>query len=112
MLVRRYADEPTALEIFEAARDLLFTQDLDASVLRFSVNRSFHVALIGDVPLTADAGRVVAELLDRGGEPVELPPFAADDLRKRREQFKQSGIDYFERRNPSIHQTYDGTPAE
>lgn len=101
MLVRRYQHESAARTVYEAARDLLFTQDLDASVLRFSVNRSFHVALIGDVPLTPAAQRALDALLDRGGEPVELPPFAADDLRERRAQFKESGIDYYERRTDS-----------
>lgn len=98
LLVRRYADEPTALKTFEAARDLLFTQDLDASVLRFSINRTFHVAVIGESPLSQEASGAVNEVLELAGEPVELPPFAADELRERRQQFKESGIDYWERR--------------
>jgi hypothetical protein len=101
LLVRRYQDESASFTIYEAARDLVLTQELDATVPCFFVNRSFHLSLVGVVALPDDAFRLIDELLDRYGEPPEPPPPAALDLRRRPARRKDSSTDYPESRADS-----------
>ena len=98
LLVRRYQNASAALKIYEATRDVLFTQDLDASVLRFTLDGVNHVAVLGEEPLDVEASGTVAALLDDGGEHAELPEPVRDELLVRRRAFKASGADFFERR--------------
>ena len=107
MLVRRYQNESAARKIYEAARDLLFTRDLDASVLRFTIDGVSHVVVLGEEPLNVETSEVVETLLDESGEHSDIPELARDQLRLRRRSFKSTGADYFERRTTFIppHQT-------
>lgn len=98
LLVRRYPDESTALAVYDGVYGLLFTEDLDASVFRLSLNGLFHVAMIGEQPLASDDEHAVNAIFATAGEPAELPAIAIDELRERRRAFKATGAGFFERR--------------
>lgn len=98
LVVRRYRDEPAALTTYEAVRDLLFTEDLDASVFRFTLNGVCHVAVVGETPFETSRWQPMFGLLDTDGEQTELPADASEHLWARRRSFKATGADYLERR--------------
>ncbi len=98
LVARRFPDVASALRAYEAARYLLLTEDLDASVLRFSVNGVRHVALLGEVPLPTAAQEKMKAAMERESEAADLPDIVAAQLRTRRREFKISGLDYLERR--------------
>jgi hypothetical protein len=98
LVVRRYRDEPAALNTYEVARDLLFTEDLDASVFRFTLDGVCHVAVVGETPFETSRWRTMLTLLDAEGEQTQLPDEASERLWTRRHAFKATGADYLERR--------------
>jgi hypothetical protein len=91
-------DEAEARKAWERARDLLLIEDLDASVLRFTLGGRSHVALLGELPLPGCAGERMKRVLEEGSEPAVLPAAVEDRLRLRRREFKGLGFDYLERR--------------
>jgi hypothetical protein len=97
VLTSRFPDEKQALKAYETARDLLLSDDLDASVFRFTVSGVSFVAVLGNPPLKREAAEKVESAL-RAGQPAELPPGVLDHLRERRRAFKGLRIDYLERR--------------
>jgi hypothetical protein len=101
LIARRFPDETRARKAWEQARDLLLTEDLDASVLRFTLDGRSHVALLGELPLPLDAGEKMKGVLEQGSEPAVLPAAVEDRLRLRRREFKGLGFDYLERRGPA-----------
>ena len=98
ILARRFPDTQGAVKAWEQARNLLLTEDLDASVLRFTLDVRSHVALLGELPLAADASDKMKAVLENGSEPAALPEAVTGELRSRRKEFKNLGFDYLERR--------------
>ena len=96
-LARRFSDEEQALRAYEAARDLLLSDDLDASVFRFSLSGVSFVAVLGSRPLERNAAEQVESILSEG-HGAELPREVLEHLRERRRAFKGLRIDYLERR--------------
>src|SRR5438128_313364 len=90
-LVRRYPDVGSALEAYEATRDLLLEADLEASIFRFQLNGLNHLCILGEFPLDAEIHSVVEALLERGEE-VEVPPEVESELRVRRQRFLGLGL--------------------
>ena len=99
LIARRFPNARAALRAYEEARDLLLTEDLDASVLRFQLGGQSHLALLGELPLPVDAEQKMKAALERGSEPAALPGPVTDYLRSRRRDFKNLGFDYLERRS-------------
>ncbi len=98
LLVRQYPDARTALVTYEAARDLLLTNDLDASVLRVTVNGISFVTVLGEGALdSVSTGRLDVAL--GRGVATTLPDEVGDELRRRRRAFKHTGIGFMERRS-------------
>ncbi len=97
LLVRRYADARTAVNAYEAARDLLVDHELDASVLRMTVNGLSFVTVLGEEPLDGEASARMAVALGPGVE-ATLPEEVASEARRRRRAFKRTGAEFMERR--------------
>jgi hypothetical protein len=98
LVARRYPDARKALVAYEAARDLLLTDDLDASVLRVTVNGTSFVTVLGETALNEPT----TERLERAlGEATtaELPEDVKRLLRERRRAFKETGFGFMERRS-------------
>ena len=72
-LVRRFSDPRSALQVFETARDLLLSEDLEASAFRFLFGEQSFVALIGDETPAPPALARVHEALASGTPVGELP---------------------------------------
>ncbi len=105
LVARRFSNVTSALKAYEAARDLLLTEDLDASVLRFTLDGQSHVAVLGESPLPPAGDEKMRAIIEPGSEVVELPEQIADKLRARRREFKNLGLNYLERRtgpNPDV----------
>jgi len=98
LLVRQYPDARTALVSYEAARDLLLDDDLDASVLRVTVNGVSFVTVMGEGPLDSESVGRLDVALGRGIAST-LPDEVGDALRRRRRAFKHTGIGFLERRS-------------
>ena len=96
---RRFPDVASALKAYEAARDLLLTEALDAGVLRFSLNGESHIALLGELPLAAAADKKMKALIEENSEAAVMPDEVAEELRSRRREFKSLGLEYLERRS-------------
>jgi hypothetical protein len=97
---RRYADARLARAAYEAARDaLLIEHDVDASVLRFTLNGVSHVAILGETPLDQREKELVAAAFGDDGEAVDVPYDITDRLRDRRKEMTGLGFDYVERRS-------------
>jgi len=86
------------LRAFIQARDLLLSDDLDASVLRFLFKGASHLAILGESPLPSQGEAKLRAVIEQGSAAIELPAEAAKHLRARRQQFKATGFDYLERR--------------
>lgn len=98
LLARRYPDAGSALTAYEAARDLLLEDDLDASVLRITLNAVSFVTVLGEAPLENEA----AEHLDAAlgeGIAAQLPSQVVAQLQERRRAFKGTGFGFMERRS-------------
>ena len=98
MLVRRYPDVTRALGAYEAARDLLLEDQLDASVLRLTVNHVSFVTVLGEVPLGPQPAKRMEAALGEGVDD-SLPEEVGNELRRRRRAFKHTGLDFIERRS-------------
>jgi hypothetical protein len=97
VLTSRFPDEKRALKAYETARDLLLSDDLDASVFRFTLSGVSFVAVLGAPPLKREAVEMVESALS-AGERAEVPPGVLEHLRERRRAFKGLRVDYLERR--------------
>src|SRR5437868_5377519 len=86
MLVRRYPDARRALTAYEAARDLLLEDALDASALRLTLNAVSFVAVLGEAPLETEAMEHMNAALGPGVE-AGLPDEVGAELRRRRRAF-------------------------
>lgn len=98
ILARRFPDPPRARAAYEAARDLLLDEDLDASVFRMTLSGVSFVAVVGIAPPREDATQRMEDAL-AAGEPAELPEEILQHLRERRHAFKGLPIEYLERRS-------------
>ena len=97
MLASRFTTVGDALKAYEETRDLLFLDDLDASVVRFTFEGESFVAVVGEVPPPEeDIEHIKSSLV--AGRPSELPPVVADHLRERRRRFKATKLEFLERR--------------
>ncbi len=98
LLARRYTDATKALGAYEAARDLLLTEDLDASVLRVTVNGTSFVTVLGEALLDEESSEHLERALG-GATEAELPEEVKRLLRERRRAFKETGFGFMERRS-------------
>ena len=96
--VSRFDSADEARVVYEALRDLLTLDDLDASTFRFTVNGASHVALLGEDPLAATTEERVHSLLGRGVV-SEVPIDVSRQLQERRSRFRSTGLEFYERRN-------------
>jgi len=97
MAVRRYSDERSALEAYEAARDaLLIDNNLDASVIRGQLAGGHFVVVLGDTPLRDDERPILDAALP--GDEATLPDVVIRALQERRQQATATGMGYIERR--------------
>ncbi len=94
-IARRYDNPDDALAAYRRARDLLFSQDLDATTFRILLEGQPYVALIGEAPLTEAATTAMEEAFGTG-EPAELPSDVVDQLGARRAQVVRPGLGYLE----------------
>ncbi len=95
--VRRFADERVALAAYEGVRDLLLSDDADASVFRFTLSGDSFIALVAETAPDEQSLSKFEDVLCLG-EQAEAPPPVIEHLRERRRRFKDLGIDYLERR--------------
>jgi hypothetical protein len=98
VMARRFPDPVGALKIYEAARDLLLKEDLDASAFRFFLDGENYVAIVGEAPLPSKAARKLHEALRSGQEVGQLPASVVEHFRERRREFKGLGVEFLERR--------------
>lgn len=98
VLARRYPDASSARRVWEAVRGLLLAEDLEASTFRFTLDGVDHVAVLGEAPLESDMHRTLQVLLDARGTHADVPDSALEQLRERRQRFRQTGFNYFEQR--------------
>jgi hypothetical protein len=96
LLAYCYPDMQTAGEAFERARDIVFSEDIDASAYRVQLNGVPHVVVLGEAPLLPELRRRF-EVACAGGEPVELPTDARAVLVRRRLEGRIRGA-FWERR--------------
>lgn len=101
ILASRFPNEEQSLRAYETARDLLLTDDLDASVFRFTLSGTRFVAVVGAAPLEREAAEKVEHALG-DGQAAKLPQDVTDHLRSRRRAFKGLRIDYLERRRGTM----------
>ncbi len=98
LLARRYSDATKALAAYEAARDLLLMDDLDASVLRVTVNGTSFVTVLGEIALSETTTERLESALTEAPA-AELPRDVQQFLRERRRAFKETGFRFMERRS-------------
>lgn len=98
VMARRFPDPVAALKSFEAARDLLLKEDLDASAFRFFLDGENYVAIVGEAPLLAEATSKLEQALRWGQEAGQLPASVVEHFRERRREFKGLGVEFLERR--------------
>ena len=94
----RFKDAQTAVQAYEAIRDLLLTDDIDASVFRFTLDGVSHVGIVGETSLGDTAAEKIDLALKRGTN-ADVPPSVVHRLRRRRQDFKGLKIDFLERRS-------------
>jgi len=97
VLTRRYRTVDAALQAYETTRDLIVSEDIDASVFRYTLSGESFLSVLGEEPLS----RVATQMIDvaiQAGEHLEIPEVVLDHLRDRRRRFKQLRVDYLERR--------------
>lgn len=96
-MARRFPDEQTALAAYETTRDLLLTDDLEASAFRLTLDAVSYVTVLGERLLAAEEANRIDEAL-RLGDEAELPGPVVAELRRRRGSFKTTGFEFLERR--------------
>lgn len=99
--VRRYAGADEALVTYEAARDLILQDELEASAFRVTVDGVSFVTVLGEQPPPTQSLAKMRELLAQGSE-AELPPPVLDELRRRRQAFRTTGAEFMERRTRGL----------
>jgi hypothetical protein len=102
VMARRFPDPVRALKSYEAARELLLKEDLDASAFRFFLRGENYVAVIGEAPLPPGATQKVDAAMRSGEEAGRLPAWVLEHLRDRRRGFKGLGVEFLERRTGLI----------
>lgn len=95
--VRRYRSQSQALDVYEGVRDHILEAELEASVFRLLFVRESYIAILGEEPLSATATAEMEALLLEGRR-AQLPPDVMLELRTRREQFRNRGGGFLERR--------------
>jgi len=92
--------------VYERARDLIFTRDLDAGVYRIVLNGRTHVVALGFVPLQPHVAKQIEEILSAGHDAV-LPEQVLLALALRHAEFRAPGTKYERRgtRPPTV--TFD-----
>ena len=98
VLARHFADADRARDAYEAARDLLLEEVIEASAFRVTVDQVSFVALLGERPLGARETGQILHALELGRDAI-LPPVVVQHLREKRDQFRASGLDFIERRH-------------
>ena len=78
---------------------MLLTDDVDASVLRFALDGENYLALVGEEPLGEAIESKVAAIWETKSDLTALPDDVGSYLRSRRLAFKQTGLEYLERRS-------------
>lgn len=97
LLAYRYPDMEIAGEAFQRARDIVFSEDIDASAYRMQINAIPHVVVLGEGRLSPELRRRF-EIACEGGEVVELPADARAALVRRRIESRIPGA-FWERRS-------------
>jgi len=83
--VARFLGKKPAGRAYRKAQDLLFaTPDCELSAYRFHLDRTWHVAVLGDQP-PEDLDRQLRTILSRG-TPTSLPEEVLSELQRRRAQ--------------------------
>lgn len=95
--VRRYGSANAALVAYEAARDLILEDELEASAFRVTVDGVSFVTVLGERTPPAESLVKICELLAQGSD-AQLPPPVLDELRRRRRAFRRTGAEFLERR--------------
>ena len=99
--VRRYTSADDALVAYEAARDRILEDELEASAFRVTVDGVSFVTVLGEQPPPTDSLAKMRELLAQGSE-AELPPPVLDELQRRRGAFQRTGAEFMERRTRGL----------
>lgn len=97
LLAYRYTDMEVAGEAYQRARDIVFSEDIDASAYRVQINGIPHVVVLGDGPPSPELRRRF-ETACEGGETVELPADVHAELVRRRLEGRIPGA-FWERRS-------------
>jgi hypothetical protein len=84
---------------YENIRDSILTDDVDASVFRFTLDDRSYVALVGEGATPPDKREQAESLMADCGREATLPLEVLRQLLERRRAFKTTGLDYFERRS-------------
>lgn len=83
LLAFRYPDMESAGEAYSRAREIVFSEDIDASTYRVQINGLPHVVALGEGPLRPRLRRRF-EVACTSGVAVELPADAQAALVRRR----------------------------
>lgn len=97
LLAYRYPDMHAAGRAYATARDIVFSEDIDASAYRVQINRVPHVVVLGEGPLSPDLRRRF-ETACEAGEAAELPADVHAALVTRRLEGRIPGA-FWERRS-------------
>jgi hypothetical protein len=92
----RYTDMQTAGIAYSVVRDIIFENDVDASVYRVQLNGMPHVILISEETFPAALEGEVGEVFE-DGLPTDMPPEISAVLLDRRRELKMPGV-FWERR--------------
>ena len=79
--------------VYERARDLVFTHDVDASVYRIVLNGRTHVVALGFVPLPSKIEREIENILSAGDDAM-LPEDVLLALSIRHAELRSPGMKY------------------
>lgn len=77
LLAYRYPHMGTAGEAYQRARDIVFSEDIDASTFRVKLNGIPHVVVLGDGPMPPDLRRRFGIACEGGEAFGGGPPFSA-----------------------------------
>lgn len=95
--LRKFPNAREARDAYDQTRDLILSDDLPASVFRFTVSRESFVAVLGDTALESRALQRINGLLEQG-ETAEVADEVLAHLRQRRQAFNDMPVEFLERR--------------
>ena len=81
----------TAGITYAVVRDVIFQNEIDASVYRINLNGIPHVILIGEQELPKPVAREISDIFD-DGQPTTVPPEVTGVLVDRRRELKIPGV--------------------